>query len=140
MVVSGLTTNLIELKINGGQRWIRTTVHSREQIYSLSPLATRPPTLIKLSLKMPLTRFELVASPLPRECATPAPQRHISETIYSLWSATSHKRYSIFYSAESLRHKGKCHKGCKRILSLLKKAGNRNRTYNLRFTKPLLYR
>ena len=29
-----------------GQGWIRTTVHSREQIYSLSPLATRPPTLI----------------------------------------------------------------------------------------------
>ena len=45
MVVSGLTTNLIELKINGGQRWIRTTVHSREQIYSLSPLTTRPSTL-----------------------------------------------------------------------------------------------
>ena len=104
-----------------GQGWIRTTVHSREQIYSLSPLATRPPTHIKLSLKMPLTRFELVASPLPRECATPAPQRHISETTHSFWSATSHKRYLIFYSAESLRHKGKCHKGCKRILSLLKK-------------------
>ena len=30
---------------------------------------------------MPLTRFELVASPLPRECATPAPQRHISELL-----------------------------------------------------------
>ena len=26
-------------------------------------------------LNLPLTRFELVASPLPRECATPAPQR-----------------------------------------------------------------
>ena len=33
---------------------------------------------------MPLTRFELVASPLPRECATPAPQRHISETTLGL--------------------------------------------------------
>ena len=33
-----------------GQGWIRTTVHSREQIYSLSPLATRPPTLIKFAL------------------------------------------------------------------------------------------
>ena len=31
----------------GGQRWIRTTVPSREQIYSLSPLATRPSTLIR---------------------------------------------------------------------------------------------
>ena len=26
------------------------------------------------------------------------------------------------------------------IFNLIKKAGNRNRTYNLRFTKPLLYR
>ena len=34
---------------NGGQGWIRTTVPSREQIYSLSPLATRPPTHIKFS-------------------------------------------------------------------------------------------
>ena len=32
-----------------GQGWIRTTVHSREQIYSLSPLATRPPTHIQFS-------------------------------------------------------------------------------------------
>ena len=31
---------------SGGQGWIRTTVPSREQIYSLSPLATRPPTHI----------------------------------------------------------------------------------------------
>ena len=58
-----------------GQGWIRTTVLSREQIYSLSPLATRPPTHILFSVNLPLTRFELVASPLPRECATPAPQR-----------------------------------------------------------------
>ena len=131
-------TKVQPLFLKLGQGWIRTTVPSREQIYSLSPLATRPPTHINFS-KLPLTRFELVASPLPRECATPAPQRHISETTHPLWSATSHKRYSIFYSAESLRHKGKCHKGCKRT-SLIKKAGNRNRTYNLRFTKPLLYR
>ena len=32
----------------GGQGWIRTTVLSREQIYSLPPLATRPPTHISL--------------------------------------------------------------------------------------------
>ena len=32
-----------------GQGWIRTTVPSREQIYSLSPLATRPPTHINFS-------------------------------------------------------------------------------------------
>ena len=58
-----------------GQRWIRTTVHSREQIYSLSPLATRPSTQV-LNFKC----------------------------------------------------------------SEFRKAGDRNRTYNLRFTKPLLYR
>ena len=37
-------------------------------------------------------------------------------------------------SALPLRHKGLMPQG------LIKKAGNRNRTYNLRFTKPLLYR
>ena len=31
-------------KNNGGQGWIRTSVHLREQIYSLPPLTTRPPT------------------------------------------------------------------------------------------------
>ena len=49
-------------------------------------------------LKMPLTRFELVASPLRRECSTPEPQGHLDS----------------------------------------RKAGNGTRTYNLRFTKPLL--
>ena len=62
---------------NGGQGWIRTTVVSRRQIYSLLPLATRAPTHIKFSINLPLTGFEPVASPLPRECATPAPQRHL---------------------------------------------------------------
>ena len=32
------------LRIKIGQGWIRTTVDSRRQIYSLLPLATRPPT------------------------------------------------------------------------------------------------
>ena len=49
---------------------------------------TRAPTLIQFSssprkacriAQMPLTGFEPVASPLPRECATPAPQRLISQ-------------------------------------------------------------
>ena len=31
----------------GGQGWIRTIVPFREQIYSLPPLATRPPTHIQ---------------------------------------------------------------------------------------------
>ena len=39
-------TSCLEIFKSGGQGWIRTTVHSREQIYSLSPLATRPPTHI----------------------------------------------------------------------------------------------
>lgn len=30
--------------------------------------------IFNLLFNLPLTRFELVASPLPRECATPAPQ------------------------------------------------------------------
>ena len=74
--------------LNGGQGWIRTTVVSRRQIYSLLPLATRAPTHIKLSfsqvLNMPLTRFELVTSPLPRECSTPEPQGLIYEIELSM--------------------------------------------------------
>ena len=67
----------LQRKKYGGQGWIRTTVVSRRQIYSLLPLATRAPTHINFS-KMPLTGFEPVTSPLPRECATPAPQRLIA--------------------------------------------------------------
>src|SRR5262249_53635347 len=37
------------------------------QIYSLLPLTTRPPVQRKLE---PMTRIELVTSPLPRECST----------------------------------------------------------------------
>ena len=59
--------------------------------------------------KLPLTGFEPVASPLPRECATPAPQRLTATRAF-----------------------------CRKISDKI--AGNRNRTYNLRFTKPLLYR
>ena len=66
------TTVLIKI----GQRWIRTTVVSRRQIYSLFPLATRASTHIKFSKNLPLTRFELVTSPLPRECSAPEPQGH----------------------------------------------------------------
>ena len=36
----------------GGQGWIRTIVLIREQIYSLPPLATRPPTQIFNYIKM----------------------------------------------------------------------------------------
>lgn len=65
----------------GGQGWIRTTVVVKRQIYSLLPLATRAPTHVifysifnPLRAKLPSTGFEPVASPLPRECATPALQ------------------------------------------------------------------
>ena len=37
---------------SGGQGWIRTTVVSRRQIYSLLPLATRAPTLIIFSIRV----------------------------------------------------------------------------------------
>ena len=70
----------------------RTLARTDLQSVAFSHSATYPYKI----LKMPLTRFELVASPLPRECATPAPQRHISETTHPLWSATSHKRYQSF--------------------------------------------
>ena len=69
--------------------------------FSLS--GTYPYLVVIVSLvsvnNLPLTRLELVTSPLPRECSTSEPQ------------------------------------GLDRQI-----AGNRNRTYNLRFTKPLLYR
>ena len=55
-------------------------------------------------------RFELTASPLPRECATPAPQGQI-----------------LHFPILSREH------------LLLKIADDGTRTRNLRFTKPLLY-
>ena len=109
-----------------GQGWIRTTVLSREQIYSLSPLATRPPTHIQLSvsaislLNLPLTRFELVTSPLPRECSTPEPQGLAQVCLLS-------SRYIRVHLCKPSD-----------VPSGSKKAGNGTRTYNLRFTKPLL--
>lgn len=38
------TTDVVKVFVKFGQGWIRTTVDSRRQIYSLLPLATRPPT------------------------------------------------------------------------------------------------
>lgn len=49
----------------------RTLAGTDLQSVAFSHSATYP----YLIFKLPLTRFELVASPLPRECATPAPQR-----------------------------------------------------------------
>ena len=90
-------------------------------------------------LKMPLTRFELVASPLPRECATPAPQRHISETTHPFGVLPPIKDTQSFIRQSPCATKANATRAVREPL-LLKKAGNRNRTYNLRFTKPLLYR
>ena len=150
---------------------------------------------------MPLTRFELVASPLPRECATPAPQGLIflcctlsylatkgvllpssTQTILNCFrgvlatraylSVLHFELFSNQGSAATLLHsnntqlfsRSPCHKGFFHIFpvkfniprskiftsqyyeptrNLFRSfyiAGNRNRTYNLRFTKPLLYR
>ena len=91
---------------------------------------------------MPLTRFELVATPLPRECATPAPQRLISETPSSLLLRVlplTNLTLSQLLFGRVPAPQRQMPQGCNRT-SLIKKAGNRNRTYNLRFTKPLLYR
>ena len=74
-----------------GQRWIRTTVLSREQIYSLSPLATRPSTHIKLSIyenkvkllnstsrNKPMMGLEPATYGLQNRCSTIELHRHIS--------------------------------------------------------------
>ena len=61
---------------------------------------------------LPLMRFELTASPLPRECATPAPQGHVFSFHLSAPSGSAslskNAQLFAFFSAESLRHKGMC--------------------------------
>ena len=49
----------------------RTLSGTDLQSVAFSHSATYPYSIF---INLPLTRFELVASPLPRECATPAPQ------------------------------------------------------------------
>ena len=51
----------------------RTLSGTDLQSVAFSHSATYPYLIF---INLPLTRFELVASPLPRECATPAPQGH----------------------------------------------------------------
>ena len=65
-----------------GQGWVRTSVHSREQIYSLPPLTTRPPTLIWFSkcffLKSkPVMGLEPATYGLQNRCSTIELHRHI---------------------------------------------------------------
>ena len=93
---------------------------------------------------LPLTRFELVASPLPRECATPAPQRQgIFDILFSVEHFlkprercypphSNHTQWFLRVPATEARRF--------RYFVFRKIADDRNRTYNLRFTKPLLYR
>ena len=57
--------------------WLHLSLSQRKlKINTRLTLFGHLPILIPYLLQMPLTRFELVASPLPRECATPAPQGH----------------------------------------------------------------
>ena len=79
---------------------------NRFTVCRLQPLGHLPLFFFQ---NLPLTRFELVASPLPRECATPAPQRH-DQRFFSAapsWECyLSQNDTQSFCSAESLRHKG----------------------------------
>ena len=75
-------------------------------------------------------------------CATKAFETLFSVHTYECLSFK--KRLLIFFATESLRHKGLYYKRVRLIKSLSprffrKNADYRNRTYNLRFTKPLLY-
>ena len=58
--------------LNGGQGWIRTTVVVRRQIYSLLPLATRAPTLIKFAFDGIWTRGLSLTKGVRYLCATKA--------------------------------------------------------------------
>ena len=55
-------TRLISKALGGGGDWIRTNVHLRDQIYSLTPLTTRPPLLLSFQKKaavLPLAKPRL---------------------------------------------------------------------------------
>ena len=91
-------TKVQPLFLKLGQGWIRTTVPSREQIYSLSPLATRPPTLIWFSTWVLKSHFykiclwrDLNSWPLPYQ-GSALPLRHKG-------------MINMFQSTESLCHK-----------------------------------
>ena len=47
---------LLKVK-DGGEDWIRTNVHLRDQIYSLTPLTTRPPLLIPAPKRTELVKY-----------------------------------------------------------------------------------
>ena len=96
----------------------RTLAGTDLQSVAFSHSATYPYSIficefLKVShffINLPLTRFELVASPLPRECATPAPQglAACNTLPRTPRSATSPRTWHLVTSssAESLRHKG----------------------------------
>ena len=60
------------LRIKIGQGWIRTTVDSRRQIYSLLPLATRPPTHLLFAFDEIWTRGLSLTKGVRYPCATKA--------------------------------------------------------------------
>ena len=78
----------------------RTLAGTDLQSVAFSHSATYP----YLILKLPLTGFEPVASPLPRECATPAPQR--LKDLYQGSSATHLHSVNTQLTARSPCHKG----------------------------------
>ena len=85
--------------LKNGQRWIRTTVDSRQQIYSLSPLATRPSTHIFLAVlfykttaplfnvlfdNQPVIGLEPTTYGLQNRCSTIELHRHLSCLLYNI--------------------------------------------------------
>ncbi len=90
---------------------------------------------------MPTTRFELVASPLPRECATTAPCGQTKTTEENKkkkngqgWIRTNVAE-AVVLQTTLINHSSTY----PFKISKVQIAGDRNRTHNLRFTKPLLY-
>ena len=92
----------------------RTLAGTDLQSVAFSHSATYP----YLILKLPLTGFEPVASPLPRECATPAPQR--LKDLYQGSSATHLHSVNTQLTARSPCHKGLkiCTKGVLLLISI----------------------
>ena len=110
----------------------RTLARTDLQSVAFSHSATYPYLIVIpfRVLKLPLTRLELVTSPLPRECSTSEPQGLEFFFTESHWQAP----FGLTFFLQSPFYFSKT---CIRSF-FSKKAGNGTRTYNLRFTKPLL--
>ena len=112
----------------------RTLARTDLQSVAFSHSATYPYLIFSFAclglLNLPLTRLELVTSPLPRECSTSEPQGLEFFFTESHWQAP----FGLTFFLQSPFYFSKT---CIRSF-FSKKAGNGTRTYNLRFTKPLL--